>query len=82
MELEHCDTSATIMFIHSMGGGTGSGLGTRITEEAADEVFIWNQLLSLCFRHYKLILNLVSGSGQIECCRYALSLRGSDRAAL
>eukprot|EP01036_Dinobryon_divergens_P038334 gene38334-50319_t len=37
-ELEHCDDPASLLMIHSVGGGTGSGLGTRMTEAAADEV--------------------------------------------
>eukprot|EP01041_Mallomonas_annulata_P003548 gene3548-7060_t len=36
-ELEHCDDPASLLMIHSVGGGTGSGLGTRMTEAAADE---------------------------------------------
>eukprot|EP01034_Spumella_vulgaris_P035488 gene35488-43752_t len=31
-ELEYCDHSQTLVFMHSVAGGTGSGLGTRITE--------------------------------------------------
>lgn len=36
-ELEHCDLPPSILISHSIGGGTGSGLGTKITEVAADE---------------------------------------------
>ena len=44
-ELEECDVPATLLFTHSMGGGTGSGLGTRISEEAADHVRTYELLL-------------------------------------
>jgi tubulin delta len=37
-ELEHCDLPPTLLTSHSLGGGTGSGLGTKITEAVA-EVF-------------------------------------------
>lgn len=37
LELEEADVSPTIMVVHSIGGGTGSGLGTRMTEEICDE---------------------------------------------
>ena len=30
-ELEHCDCGQSLVVIHSIAGGTGSGLGTRIT---------------------------------------------------
>jgi tubulin delta len=36
-ELEHCDLPPSLLITHSIGGGTGSGLGTRVTEAAADE---------------------------------------------
>ena len=36
-ELEEADVSPTILIIHSIGGGTGSGLGTKISEEIYDE---------------------------------------------
>ena len=35
-ELEFCDISPAIVNMHSLAGGTGSGLGTGITEEIAD----------------------------------------------
>lgn len=35
-ELEHCDYSQTLVFMHSVAGGTGSGLGTHITEACYD----------------------------------------------
>ena len=35
-ELEHCDLPPTLLISHSIGGGTGSGLGTKITEAAGD----------------------------------------------
>lgn len=35
-ELEHCDFSPSLVTLHSLAGGTGSGLGTRITEECSD----------------------------------------------
>ena len=35
-ELEFSDISPAILNIHSLAGGTGSGLGTGITEEIAD----------------------------------------------
>lgn len=40
-ELEDIDMTPTIVIIHSVGGGTGSGLGTKITEEINDEVFFY-----------------------------------------
>jgi tubulin delta len=36
-ELEHCDQPATLVITHSVAGGTGSGLGTRLTEAIEDE---------------------------------------------
>lgn len=36
-ELEYCDRPPCIKVIHSVGGGTGSGLGTRITEAISEE---------------------------------------------
>jgi len=36
-ELEMCDQNASILTTHSTAGGTGSGLGTRMTEAIADE---------------------------------------------
>lgn len=36
-ELEFCDYSQTLVFIHSLAGGTGSGLGTRLSESCQDE---------------------------------------------
>ena len=35
-ELEFSDISPAVLNIHSLAGGTGSGLGTGITEEIAD----------------------------------------------
>jgi tubulin delta len=35
-ELEYCDYSQTLVFMHSLAGGTGSGLGTRMSEACAD----------------------------------------------
>ncbi len=37
-EIEMCDLPPYLLFNHSMGGGTGSGLGTKITEASADMV--------------------------------------------
>jgi len=36
-ELEMCDMPTTIILIQSIGGGTGSGLGTRMTEACNEE---------------------------------------------
>lgn len=36
-QIEACDTPATLLISHSVGGGTGSGLGTRLTEKLYDE---------------------------------------------
>lgn len=36
-ELELCDYSQTLVFMHSVAGGTGSGLGTKISEACADD---------------------------------------------
>ena len=36
-ELEHCDQPPLILTVHSVAGGTGSGLGTHITEATRDE---------------------------------------------
>jgi tubulin delta len=36
-ELEFCDHSKTIVLMHSVAGGTGSGLGTKVTECCEDE---------------------------------------------
>ena len=37
-ELEDIDIPSTIVILHSVGGGTGSGVGTKITEEINNEV--------------------------------------------
>ena len=37
IELEEADVSPTLLVIHSIGGGTGSGLGTKMSEEIYDE---------------------------------------------
>jgi hypothetical protein len=39
-EMEDVDMCSVIGIFHSIGGGTGSGLGTKITEEIRDEVVI------------------------------------------
>lgn len=39
-ELERVDVQTTLMMIHSVGGGTGSGVGTRLTEMLQDEVIV------------------------------------------
>ena len=36
-ELEYCDYTQSLVFMHSVAGGTGSGLGTKISESCADE---------------------------------------------
>ena len=36
-ELEFCECPTSLVSLHSMGGGTGSGLGTRMTEAMCDE---------------------------------------------
>ena len=36
-EIEYCDTSPLIVSTHSVAGGTGSGLGTRVSECVRDE---------------------------------------------
>lgn len=36
-ELEFCDQPPLLLTVHSVAGGTGSGLGTHITESASDE---------------------------------------------
>ena len=36
-ELELCNDSQSLVFMHSVAGGTGSGLGTKISEACADE---------------------------------------------
>lgn len=36
-ELEDADVSPTLLIVHSIGGGTGSGLGTKMTEEIYDD---------------------------------------------
>ena len=38
IQLELCDRVPTFLLLNSIGGGTGSGLGTKITEAIADEV--------------------------------------------
>ena len=35
-ELEMCDRPPSMLILHSVAGGTGSGLGTRLTEECSD----------------------------------------------
>ena len=35
--LERCDSAETVLLLHSLGGGTGSGLGTSALELIADE---------------------------------------------
>ena len=37
IELEEADVSPTLLIVHSIGGGTGSGLGTKMSEETYDE---------------------------------------------
>lgn len=37
-ELEDVDIPSALVILHSVGGGTGSGLGTRMTEVISDEV--------------------------------------------
>lgn len=37
IELEEADVSPTLLIVHSIGGGTGSGLGTKMSEEIYDE---------------------------------------------
>lgn len=37
-ELERVDVQTTLMMVHSVGGGAGSGVGTRVTEMVQDEV--------------------------------------------
>lgn len=37
VELEEADVSPTLLIVHSIGGGTGSGLGTKMSEEIYDE---------------------------------------------
>lgn len=44
--MELCDAPPLLLFSHSLGGGTGSGLGTRLCEEAADEVG-YNYIITL-----------------------------------
>lgn len=34
---EHCDSLESFFIMHSMGGGTGSGLGTAVLKMLADE---------------------------------------------
>ena len=34
---EDCDSLQTFLMLHSLGGGTGSGFGTRVLQELADE---------------------------------------------
>jgi len=36
MQVEHCDSLQGFFFLHSLGGGTGSGLGTYILTDLAD----------------------------------------------
>ena len=36
-EIELCDSVPTLVIVHSVAGGTGSGLGTRVTETVGDE---------------------------------------------
>ncbi len=36
-EIEQCDNVQTLVVSHSVAGGTGSGLGTHVTEDIADE---------------------------------------------
>ena len=35
-ELEFCDLPTTLLTTHAVGGGTGSGLGTKVTESLSD----------------------------------------------
>jgi hypothetical protein len=37
IQIERCDTPANLLISHSVGGGTGSGLGTKLTESLHDE---------------------------------------------
>jgi len=66
-ELEQVDISSTLVVMHSLGGGTGSGLGTRITEEISDE-FSGSSIINLAVmpyhfgevvvQHYNSVLSL------------------------
>lgn len=53
--MEHCDAPPLLLFSHSLGGGTGSGLGTRLCEEAADEV---SMLHAFVHHAVRALLNL------------------------
>lgn len=66
-ELEFCDMPPSIKVVHSVGGGTGSGLGTRITEAIVQEfpdVPIMNIGITpyhfgeVIVQHYNTILSL------------------------
>jgi hypothetical protein len=43
-ELEMCDLPSSLLVVHSVGGGTGSGLGTSLTETIADEARVYTYM--------------------------------------
>jgi len=43
-QVELCDSLPIFLLINSIGGGTGSGLGSRITEVIADKVSLFFEM--------------------------------------
>ncbi|ESO88026.1 hypothetical protein LOTGIDRAFT_126843 [Lottia gigantea] len=66
-EIERCDSYYGVILLHSLGGGTGSGLGSRLCELLRDE-YPMNYILSCSFapfssgdsplQHYNSLLTL------------------------
>ena len=56
---EQCDSLESFFIMHSMGGGTGSGLGTSVLKMLADEFADVHRFVGiyvmLCFISYKLL---------------------------
>jgi len=84
-QAEACDTPANLLISHSVGGGTGSGLGTKLTESLYDE---FNDLTKVNFaitpyhfgevivQHYNTILCL----SKISSCSDAILLFENETA--
>ena len=59
------DISPAIVNMHSLAGGTGSGLGTGITEELRTSVFA--AYIVIAPYHFG------GGGAELQCCTFAIS---------
>lgn len=86
-QLEHCDAVPCLLFLHSLAGGTGSGLGTHLTEEAADH-FPETNNVNICIaplhfgeivvQHYNALLTLA----KIQSCSQGITVLENEIARL